>query len=294
MKKAGALSPSEALVPITDAVLEQSIVPIAKALAQQMGLSLPGNDKVKEIGALLAFETIKSATEVLFPASLFPTIAKNIAFDPTTFTLAIIQRKLDDISKKLDTLLEKDYHSAIDFLGSAMRFLEHHCYEDANKYLIRVLEKATDAYNCVTNDDLKRIQSTKMKIFGYITTNSYDEESKHFIPFASLPKKKKDLISSLIRDQIEKLLRDLKNVKIRSDTKKFFKTPKQNKKNDDLVAELNACLKSGNIIFTFPVIFIGHFEEQTVTKVENTSLIKMGNLKVMGRFNVPNYVKSLY
>ena len=241
MKKAGALSPSEALVPITDAVLEQSIVPIAKALAQQMGLSLPGNDKVNEIGALLAFEAIKSATGVLFP-----TIAKNIAFDPTTFTLAIIQRKLDDISEKLDTLLEKDYHSAIDFLGSAMRFLEHHCYEDANKYLIRVLEKATDAYNCVTNDDLKRIQSTKMKIFGYITTNSYDEESKHFIPFASLPKKKKDLISSLIRDQIEKLLRDLKNVKIRSDTKKFFKTPKQNKKNDDLVAELNACLKSGN------------------------------------------------
>ena len=245
MKKAGALSPSEALVPITDAVLEQSIVPIAKALAQQMGLSLPGNDKVNEIGALLAFEAIKSATGVLFPA-----LAESMTFNPIAFTLVIIQKKLDDISNKLDTLLEKDYNSALDFLGSAVRFLEHHCYEDANKYLIRVLEKATDAYNCITNDDLKRIQSTKMKMFGYITTNSYDEESKHFIPFVSLPKKKKDLISSLIRDQIEKLLRDLKTVKIRSDTKKFFKTPAQNKVDDDIVAELNACLKSGKCLVT--------------------------------------------
>ena len=52
-----------------------------------------------------------------------------------------------------------------------------------------------------------------------------------------------------------------------------------------------------HIIFTFSVIFIGYFEEQTVTKVENTILIKMGmvrNLKVMGRFNVPKYVKSHY
>ena len=247
VKEAGALSPSEALVPITDAVIKgaidptAAIAPIAEALAQQMGLSLPGNDKVKEAGALLAFQAIKSATGVLFPA-----LAESMTFNPIAFTLVIIQKKLDDISNKLDTLLEKDYNSALDFLGSAMWFLEIHCYEDANKYLIRVLEKATDAYNCVTNDDLKRIRSTKMKMFGYITTNSYDEESKHFIPFVSLPKKKKDLISSLIRDQIEKLLRDLKTVKIRSDTKKFFKTPAQNKLDDDIVAELNACLKSGN------------------------------------------------
>ena len=242
VKEAGASLAFEALVPITDAAIQFSIVDIGDALAQQIGLRLPGNDKVKEAGALLAFEAIKSATEVLFP-----TIAEGMKFNPfNAFTLAIIQKKLDDISNKLDTLLEKDYNSALDFLGSAMRFLEHHCYEDANKYLIRVLEKATDAYNCANNDDLKRIQSTKMKMFGYITTNSYDEESKHFIPFVSLPKKKKDLISSLIRDQIEKLLRDLKDVKIRSDTKKFFKTITLQKVNDDIVAELNACLKSGN------------------------------------------------
>ena len=109
VKETGALSPSEALVPITDAVIKgaidptAAIAPIAEALAQQMGLSLPGNDKVKEAGALLAFQAIKAATGVLFPA-----LAESMTFNPIAFTLVIIQKKLDDISNKLDTLLEKD------------------------------------------------------------------------------------------------------------------------------------------------------------------------------------------
>ena len=80
-------------------LLENSIVPIADALAKKIGLSLPGNDKVKQAGALLAFETIKSATEVLFP-----TVAAGMTFNATGFTLAMIQKELDDISDKLDTL----------------------------------------------------------------------------------------------------------------------------------------------------------------------------------------------
>ena len=221
-------------------LLENSIVPIADALAKKIGLSLPGTDKVKEAGALLAFEAIKSATEVLFP-----TVAAGMTFNANGFTLAMNQKKLDDISDKLDTLLEKDYRSAVDFLGAAMKSFEYYDYEDANEGFKKVLEKATDAYNCAQNDDLKRIQSSKMKIFCYIVTKSYDQESKHFIPFDSLPKKKKDLIASLVRSEIEKLLKDLKNVKVRSDAKKFFKTKKQQEEIDNTMSELNTCLKSG-------------------------------------------------
>ena len=217
-----------------------SIVPIAGALAKKLGLSLPGNDAVKEAGALLAFEAIKSATEVLFP-----TVAAGMTFNATGFTLAMIQKKLDDISDKLDTLLEKDYKSAVDFLGAAMKSFEYHDYKDANEGFKKVLEKATDAYNCAQNDDFRRIQSSKMKMFCYIVTKSYNEESKHFIPFDSLPKKKKDLIASLVKSEIEKLLKDLKNVKIRSDAKKFFKTKKQQEEIDNTMSALNTCLKSG-------------------------------------------------
>ena len=221
-------------------LLEKAIVPLAKSLAKKIGLRLPGNNLVKKAGALLAFQAIKSATKVLFP-----TIAAGMTFNPTGFTLNKIKKKLGDISDKLDTLLEKDYKSAVDFLGAAMRSFEYHDYEDANEGFKKVLEKATDAYNCARNDDLKHIESSKMKMFCYIATKSYDKELKHFIPYELLPKKKKDLIESLLRDEIEKLLKDLKNVKVRSDASKFFKTTGQQKEIDNTLSELNTCLKSG-------------------------------------------------
>jgi hypothetical protein len=229
------------IVPIADSAIQNSIKPIAEALAQKLGISLPANYAIKEAGALLAFQAIKSATEVLFP-----TVAASMTFNATVFTLSIIQEKLDDISAKLDTLLEKDYYSALDFLGDAMTSLKHHYYEDANKNFIKAFDKATDAYNCAKKDDLKRIQSSKVKMFCYITMKSYDEDLKHFIPYESLQQEKKDWITSLVRGQMEKLLNDLTTVKPRSGAKKFFKTiTMQQKKTDDVMAELNASLKSG-------------------------------------------------
>ena len=71
-------------------LLANSIVPIADALTKKIGLSLPGNDKVKRVGALLEFETIKSATGVLVS-----TVAAGMTFNATGFTLAMIQKEIN-------------------------------------------------------------------------------------------------------------------------------------------------------------------------------------------------------
>ena len=228
---------------MAEQLLETSIASIAETLATNLGLSLP--DGFKEQGAFLAFETMKAAIEILFP-----TVAAGMTFNATGFTLAMIQKKLEDVSKKLDTLLEKDYKSAVDFLSLAMRSIEHRDYENAYKDIKKVLERATDAYNCAKTDDLKLIQSSKMKMFCYITTKSYDKESKHFIPFDSLSREKKDLIASLVRDQVEKLLNDLTRVKPRSNVSKFFSTiTSKQEKIDNIMQELNCCLKSGDCTY---------------------------------------------
>ena len=221
-------------------LLENSINPLANALAKKISLSLPGNDTVKSAGAKLAFEAIKSAV-----GFICPTVADGMAFNAFGFTLAMIQKKLDDIAGKLDTLLEKDYKSALDFLRAAMISFGHNNFEDANEGFKKVLEKATDAYNCAKKDDLKHIQSSKMKLFCYIATRSYDKESKMFIPYESLPKMKKDEIASLVRGEIETLLKDLKNVTVRSDASKFFRTTSQQEDIDNTMVELNNCLRSG-------------------------------------------------
>ena len=218
----------------------ESTGPIADALAS---LNLPDKAEeagAKEAGALLAFEAILCATEVLFP-----TVAVGMTFIATPFTLAIIEIELDDICDKLDTLLEKDYKTALSFWSSAMRSLKHHKYEHAYNDFKEVLKKATEAYSCAKNEDLKLIQSTKMKMFCHIATKSYNENSKCFIPYEYLPKEEKDWIADEVRAQIEELLKDLTTVKVRSDAKKFFKTKTQQEEIDSTLSELNTCLKSG-------------------------------------------------
>ena len=124
--------------------------------------------------------------------------------------------------------------------------LKHHKYEHAYNDFKKVLDKATEAYSCAKNEDLKLILSTKMKMFSHIATKSYNEDSKHFIPYESLPKEEKDWIADLVRAQIEELLKDVTTVKPGSDAKKFFKTIRLQQKGTDVnMAELNACLKSG-------------------------------------------------
>ena len=74
-----------------------------------------GNEQVKVAANLLALEAIKSVTEVIFPIA-----AGAMAFNGTGFTLALIQKKLDEINEKMDTLLDVHQKSAKDFLTTAI------------------------------------------------------------------------------------------------------------------------------------------------------------------------------
>ena len=80
------------------------------------------------VGAFLALETIKSATELLFP-----TAAGAMSFNATGFTLALIQRKLDEINKKIDTLIDLHHMSSKDILTTAFICLQHQDYEGASQ-----------------------------------------------------------------------------------------------------------------------------------------------------------------
>merc|ERR1712061_912254 len=95
--------------------------------------------------------------------------------------------------------------------------------EDAYKGFEQALLKAIDAYNSAQND-LKRISSTNMKMFCHVVIVSYEKNQKHFVPFPQLPSEKKELVASLIKNEVELLLKDLKNVKKRTGITRFFKS----------------------------------------------------------------------
>lgn len=79
---------------------------------------------------------------------------------------------------------------------------------------------------------------------------SYDSDLKVFIPFPELPTLKQELITSLMKNEIELLLRNLKNVKQRKGTGKFLKTMTIDwNDSENIMGELNVCLKSGMFKF---------------------------------------------
>ena len=99
--------------------MTEQVLCIAEGIAQKFGLSLPGDDKTKVAGAMLAFEAIKSASELLFP-----TIASSMCFNSNGFTLALIQKKLNEMNKKIDMLIDVHLKSAKDLLITAMIYLQ--------------------------------------------------------------------------------------------------------------------------------------------------------------------------
>ena len=109
------------------AILEDAYIEIAEEIAEKWGLSLPtGNEKIRVAANLLAFEAIKSVTEIIYPAAL-----SSMSFSGTGITLAIIKKKLDEINKKIDTLLDVYLKSAKNFMTSSIIALTHQNYEDA-------------------------------------------------------------------------------------------------------------------------------------------------------------------
>ena len=125
--------------------------------------------------------------------------------------------------------------------------LQHEEYENAFEGFKDVILKATDAYNCAKGNDIRRINCSNVKMFCHIMINCYDKDLKYFIPFPSLIRRKKDIIASLIKEEIGHLLRDLKVFKQKrtSTTKMFDAITNKTEENYAIFGELNYCLQSG-------------------------------------------------
>ena len=150
-------------------LLDTSIVHVAEEIAQKIGLALPvGNEHIKVAGNLLAFEAIKSVTEIIYPAAL-----SSMSFNANGITLAFIQKKLDEINEKMDILLDVHLKSAKSFLKSAIIALKYQNYDDSYDEFKKVKDSATFAFNSAKGNDIKRIKSSNMKIFSIVMTKVY-------------------------------------------------------------------------------------------------------------------------
>ena len=115
---------------------ESAITEIAEQISESMGLTIPAPELAKVAGAMVATETVKSALDFLIPSA-----SSAMSFSTTGITLAFIQRKLREISKKIDKLLDVSRKAAKDKLTEALTSLEHENYSDAYEAFTKAADK---------------------------------------------------------------------------------------------------------------------------------------------------------
>ena len=124
-------------------LVDSVVFEIAENIAEHMGLTIPAPALVQVAGALVATEALKNALDFLIPSA-----STAISFSTTGITLAFIQRKLREINKKIDLLLDVSRKAAKDKLAEALTSLEHENYADAFEAFKICHDKASEGFHC--------------------------------------------------------------------------------------------------------------------------------------------------
>ena len=158
-------------------VIDGLVATIAEELSQSMGLCIPAPELVKVAGVMVATETVRSGLDLLIPSA-----STAMSFSTTGLTLAIIQKKLRDMSKKIDVLLDVGRKSAKDKLAEALTSLENENFPDAYVAFEKAADKATDGFH-TSQDNESRVSCAKIKLFCVLMMKCYDKSKAHFLPF---------------------------------------------------------------------------------------------------------------
>ena len=185
--------------------------------------------QVKEAGMMVALEATKFAAEMLFPAgSGFAKTDKN----------------LDELTKKINFLLDSHYKCAVSLLKEGMISLQSENFEDAFTAFKKTADKTRDAF-FTTTEDLKHINMTRIKNLCTVFTKCYDKTNKCFLKYEELPEEKKREIGVLMEKDVQLLLENLPMLeKMLKRRNLFFKLA-----NEilfyQIMGDLHSCLSSG-------------------------------------------------
>ena len=160
--------------------------------------------------------------ELLVKKVLNVAVDATLKWDATSITLAQIKYKLEQIEKSLDDLLKADFVTAKKRFGDAMIYIEDGHYARAYKELDWVLTKSIDAFSRVKGFDNK-VFAKRLTIFARLMIDTYDKDTKTFVPLSSLSTKKKHTIAKLIFSDVDDVVNEFeKGVEDRSIVSKGF------------------------------------------------------------------------
>ena len=217
---------------------------------------------------------IQTSVFVLTKAAILETaqlvgIGSGLAkLDLMSFELAQLKKQVEQIDKKLDVILSTPLQLAVDFLGKAMRHMEHEDISATIKEMEKVRDHAMQAFlysagQGPSSDNLKSAVLVKqLIILSEVLTKSVKNDA--IVPFSLLDEKNKRTIASLIEDEVTSMQRfhDSHNISMFTRNKR-----EKIKKKQDIMDKL---LKSA-----YPFISEGRGLTSTLAQIEMPYDIKV-------------------
>ena len=161
-------------------------------------------------------------------------IALGVAINPvgglntTAMALSMIKKKIQQLQKDVDKLMNADYRTAFLRYQKALTFMTNpETHKAAFKEYGKVVDLAERAYSQVKDFD-KKILCKKLALFGQLMTLMYEKGMETFLPLEKLSDSKKNTIAEYVYGEILASIDDYKVVI--SELDKGFSLFNQNRK----------------------------------------------------------------
>ena len=135
----------------------------------------------------------------------------SLKWDPTSITLAQIKKKIDDLQKDMNILLEADFKDAFQWLEYAASDLKNEDFESAYTYLEKVQHDSVKAYSKLKTFR-KKVFCKKMTIFAKHLIKCYNKETKSFDDLLSLPHYKQKALSDSVLLDVDIILEEFNKI----------------------------------------------------------------------------------
>ena len=166
-------------------------------------------------------------------------------FNTTSLTLAQMNKKLDELQKDVNTLLEADYKAALDWLKFVGNELAEEQYSAAYESLLKVQELSIRGYSQI-KEFSKKVFCKKMSIYAIRMIKSYRKDTLTFVDVTELTENEQRVLANNVFAQLEPLVDDFEKLSTNV-LKRFFGGEKSKTEQQDI---LDSLLKT-----TLPIIW---------------------------------------
>ena len=138
-------------------------------------------------------------------------VGTTLKWDPTSITLAQIKKKIEDIQKDLNALLNADFEAALRWLTKVATYLKHQQFKLAYENIQEVQRLSIRAYSQVKTFR-EKVFCMKMSVYSMRMIQTYNETEQIFVDFLSLSEKAQKALAENVFAEVNIIVNEFEKI----------------------------------------------------------------------------------